>query len=249
MTDEKWIDLARAARHDSSGCPDGETLRLWLEGQPSQTVAEHLPGCPRCGLAFDEMRAFFAPVDEQQSSAPVRQVRARLDAALAAVAPGRLPVAPVSISRWRAARTRLRPWVAAAAVVVLAVGLASLLPGLRDTSAPALPSRERGAGPLRGAAVATSLEPQGRVSSAPGLFRWTPSTENEIEGRAGGWAFRLESVDGTLLWSTDTRETEVQLPAAVLSRLTPGNSYIWRVLPTGDGERGAAARFLVEPAR
>ena len=222
MTDAKWIDLALAARQEGSGCPDDEALREWVEERQSQQVTEHVASCPRCCLEADEMRAFFAPIDASENSAAVRHVRARLDASLAApsLPADWSPAAPVSLSGWRAARVRLQPWLAAAAMLVLAVGLAWLLPGWIDTSAPALPSMDGGAGPFRGASVATSLVPHGRVNTAPDLFQWAPSSPIAIEPGVGadGWEFRLESIDGTVLWSTVTHEARVRLPVDVVSR-------------------------------
>lgn len=253
MNDAKWVHLARAASQDGSGCPEDEALRLWIDGQPSQVVTEHVACCPRCRLEADEMRAFFSPIDDNEieNNATVRHVRARLDAVLGAPS---LPnssasTTPVSLTWWRAVPVPTRPWLAAAAVVVLAVGLAALLPGWRDTAAPALPSMGGGVGPFRGVAIATALVPQGRVSTVPGSFQWAPSRENPTLAGAEAWEFRLESVDGTALWSTVTVEARVQLPVDVMARLTPGNRYIWKILRAGDGQSSATASFFIEPGR
>ena len=59
--------------------------------------------------------------------------------------------------------------------------------------------------------------------------------------------FRLERVDGSLIWSTTTRTPSVELPAGIAGSLLPGSRYVWSVRSASDPSTPAAASFEIAP--
>lgn len=123
------------------------------------------------------------------------------------------PPAPAPGTRWGA---RSRPWLAAAAVT-FAVGLVFQL-GSRKPEMPAPDLSD-----IRRGHEVELLEPVGEVDDHPRRLAWREAT--------GSVRYKvvLSTVDDTIIWETETRETSVDLPAYVADQLHIAVSYFWQV--------------------
>ncbi|MFQ5719950.1 MAG: hypothetical protein ACE5IK_10425, partial [Acidobacteriota bacterium] len=142
MSDARWKEIAIAARQAGPSCPDDEALHRWIDEGETGSLTGHVEKCVRCQVEVDEMRAFLVSAADSADAAAGTVVRRRLEQQLAAATssvsrPPR-PARPAAgagrfMSSWPS-------WLAAAAVVTLAAGLAWQVSSWRGGSAPALPS-------------------------------------------------------------------------------------------------------------
>jgi hypothetical protein len=245
LTLDDWL---RAAYEDpSAGCPPPES---WLEEELAARTPEerrrleaHAAHCPACAAEQDFARDF----DAGAAGVPAEDV-AFVVSRLEAASPVRTSEGAKVVPFWVPQRTatvpsRSRDWrrLAAAAVVVLATGLAFQLsrPG-----APPLPAPQTG-GVVRGGEV-EAVSPVGEVAGIPAELRWTPRPG------ASSYRVRLSTVDDTVLWETTVPSPPARLPAEMARTLHRAVVYVWSVEALGPaGERlGASepARFRARPA-
>ncbi len=139
--------------------------------------------------------------------------------------------------------SRSRDWrrLAAAAMVILAVGLGYQL---FRPAAPPLPAPPSG-GVVRGGEV-EAVSPVGEVPGIPTELRWTPRPG------ASSYRVRLSAVDDTVLWEGTVLAPPARLPAEVVRSLHRAVVYVWSVEALGpSGERLGASepvRFRARPA-
>ena len=226
---EAWADPA-------AGCPPPAA---WLAEEQAALTAEqrerlraHLAGCPACRAESELAAAFDA--GEGAGGADLDWVVSRLREpgapAGAAQAPparpepaGNRPPAPVvrlADRRW----ARRVPWtrLAAAAAVVLGIGLA-----IQSLYVPAPPAPPIG-GIVRGGSIA-QLAPAGEVADLPAALRW--------EGVAGAASYRvrLEAPTGAALWEAevpggvDGMTVDIDIPEATRANMLRAVTYRWTV--------------------
>ncbi len=131
----------------------------------------------------------------------------------------------------RAFGHRRRSWAAPVAALAAAAVAAILLigPGSDPTpTAPVLraPDRADVSGRPGGIEVASPAE-RIEANGAPVAFVWRPSGASDI------YRFSLLAEGGEPIWSAETADTTVSLPAGVT--LKPGRTYFWRVDAIADG--------------
>src|SRR5262249_51156385 len=71
--------------------------------------------------------------------------------------------------------------------------------------------------------------PAGDQQTAPGRFEW-----RAVDG-AVRYHVRVMEVDRTEVWSTDSTDTAVDLPAGVHARIVPMKTLLWQVTAFGAG--------------
>jgi hypothetical protein len=259
MIDSDWKVWAGEALRRGPGCPDVEVLRLWTESQRGQGAATdpswaateaHVRQCARCGVEAEALRSFFFPAVGEEG-ARYRAAREGIQDLLArTLASGHrvrpacatpLSSAKEKVSLWRSLKGR--PWMLAFQMALLVgVGLGLLVPLLRENQAPAVPVLDSGHGTLRGDLRPRLLSPLGEQLSIPRRFDWEAG-----ERPPGGWIFRLERIDGSLVWRTGTSAPFVELPAEIAGSILPGSRYIWRVEASGGASPPASAWFEIVP--
>jgi hypothetical protein len=109
--------------------------------------------------------------------------------------------------------------VAAAACLVIAVGSGIYW---QTRPRPSLATPSNGADVWRSAAVRLT-SPLGDVTTPPRELAWS-----QVDG-ATVYHVRLLEVDRHELWSADTPDTHIALPAAIAGQLQPGRSFEWDV--------------------
>lgn len=202
--------MRRRAAQPDGGHPDAATWEaLAASSLPSEqrdrTLA-HVVACASCARTY---RA----IDALRREAPA------LESGTPAASPPRAGLAP----RW------LAPGLAAAAVVLVAVGVARM--------GDPVPPRDAPTSVTRSAPVATlvPIAPAGTLPAAPDRFRWEKWDAVET------YRVLLFTGDGRPVWTSgDVAETELAWPSGI-ERL-PGD-YLWRVSGVRDGVVAAESRM------
>ncbi|MBN2199754.1 MAG: hypothetical protein JW747_07900, partial [Candidatus Aminicenantes bacterium] len=113
---------------------------------------------------------------------------------------------------------RFKPWWAAAASAAVVV-LVLVLAGLRRPNVPpvfTLGDDEA----IRGETLEL-LSPRDEIEPVPRFFEWTPLS------RKARYVLSLSGRE--LIWSGETDENRLDLPANIQERLKPGRTYSWEV--------------------
>jgi hypothetical protein len=206
-------DPELAPPRESRGCPDAAAARAILAGFASEeerlAFVDHMVECSDCAT-------------EQRTSGEVArwssEAAVQLGAEAAAVekaeeANERVP------SRSPSARAGV--WIAAAAAVVAAAGIALVL-ARRPASGPGT-SFERG--------TASVVMPA--VSPAEGARLVSPPSRLEWEALPGATSYEVTIYDAesSPIWKSErVTAAGVDLPAGVAAKLPAGHSYLWRVV-------------------
>ncbi len=140
-----------------------------------------------------------------------------------------------------AARRRSLPrWLAAAAMLTVAIAGGLLLTQRRAPSLPTAPVDST----LRSGEV-TLIEPVGTLERMPPTFSW-----KNVDG-AASYRLRILAVDDAVLFERTTDGTSVELPDATAATLHAAVTYTWQVdaLDAGGAlvARSQPARFEVRP--
>jgi len=107
-------------------------------------------------------------------------------------------------------------WAAAGAAALLAVAVFLLVP--RAPGPPDFP--DSGDRTVRGASMIL-VAPAGVLDGSPKEFSWHPV------GGAAEYTVIVGSPGP--VWTAETRETSIEIPAEVAGRLAPGKTYVWKV--------------------
>ena len=195
-----------------------------LDAEARRAAEEHLEECAECR---HEAMAIINVADSYEADAPVVEVRARSTATASAR----------SRAGWRRVAVAIGSGVLAAGLVLSVV---ARQPDSRDERIAAVraPHTSARAGET---VVAAAAPADGATIPARGaVFSWHRATTDT-------YRFTLATQSGEPVWSRETSDTSVALPAAV--SLEPGRTYFWHVDAIADGivAASAARQFLVEP--
>ncbi|HYO15008.1 MAG TPA: zf-HC2 domain-containing protein [Thermoanaerobaculia bacterium] len=216
---EEW--LRDAYTGEEAGCPPPEAFLEAEAGdlspEESRALEEHADRCPACAAERELARLFdAAPEEAGVRSEDVGFVVSRLEEASPVRRAEPAPrVVPFPGPRCRNLQPLFR--FAAAAVLILAAGLAFFT---LNAPEPSLPAPEEGV--VRGTGV-EALAPVGEVEEIPAELRWTPQ-----EG-ARTYRVRLLAVDDTVLWDETVTAPPARLPGEVAGRLHRAVVYRWTV--------------------
>ena len=193
-----------------------------LDADAHRAAEEHLEQCAQCR---HEAMAIMTVAESYEANAPVVEVSTRS----AATASAR------SRSGWR--RVAIGSGVLAAGLVLSVV---ARQPNGRDEQIAAVRAPHTSA--RTGETVMAAAAPaDGATIPARGtVFSWHRAT-------ADTYRFTVATQSGEPVWSRETSDTSVTLPATV--SLEPGRSYFWHVEAIADGivAASAARQFLVAP--
>ncbi len=241
MTKLQWKTWGQDALKPGPLCPDDEQLRLWVEHTgrastaASEDVEDHVQHCPRCRLEAEEMCAFFAKPGARDQVA-ARSIETSLRETLSSIT-GADAEKHQSRSAHRQGPRR-RGWNMAWGLVAATLFITTLV-AYQMSRRPPIPSLDEGAGALRGEARPVLVHPAGEQQTIPRRMSWDPGPTS------GPWEVRLEQVDGSLLWSTTTSMTELELPESVVASLRAGSRYVWHVQAVGGASARATISFRV----
>jgi putative zinc finger protein len=194
-----------------------------LTGSASRRVRSHLGGCPRCQMELALLQQFERASPRAGEEADARWITGQLEqkfaGALSARQAERLKPEGSRRSFWPALRPLQAGGLAIAAVLlVAAVGIA-----LRDSRPPEMSTAVSERQVFRSGEVSV-LEPAENPAEAPSKLRWAPWAA------ADSYSVRVMEVDRKELWSAETRQTAVALPAAVRAQIVPRKPLLWEVV-------------------
>lgn len=197
------------------GCPESDRLwaavRLELSASERRALVDHISACPACAEAW---RLAQALVSESPAAVPAGQERSRIA----------LP--------WR---WRLPQVMAAAAAIVVALGVGVYV--RRAVTPPGAEPEYRRPEPL----VVRSLLPAGEPLPREDChLRWSP-------GPAGSrYDLTVTTEELEVVAAVERLEApEFRVPEAPLSVLAPGAKILWRVeVAFPDGRRAASETFV-----
>lgn len=225
------VTTLRAALLPSRSCVSIEQLGRLCDadhaGVADARAAEHVAGCLRCRTELALLKQFesgaLRPEEEEDASWIVERLApdvARLAAGEQVPARRRAPRRPAPGWRQFAGPRALAGGLAVAAAALLVI---LNVPG-REASRPVLaPSAAEGPEIFRSDAIVTK-EPAGDVATAPKELVW------ESAAGAASYSVQLMEVDRTPVWSGETREPRLALPASLRARLVPGKPFLWQVV-------------------
>lgn len=176
---------------------------------------EHVAGCLRC---HSEMKLWQQFSDDTTTPEEAEDVRWIAEQVAQRRASGHA-VVPSSFRRFATPPRML----AAAATVFVALGIGYLLDHRR-------PSIDVPAGhdvTYRSSGI-TVIAPSGDVAAAPTQLEWTA-----VFG-ATSYDVQIVEVDHAILWRLSTRDSRVDLPAAVSAQFVPGKTILWEVTARRD---------------
>jgi hypothetical protein len=225
------VEMLRAALAPSRDCVSIEQLSRLCDtdrsGAADARAAEHVAGCLRCRTELALLKQFesgaLRPGDEEDAS----WILERLPHDLARLTTGDV-LSPRRTAPGRPAprwRRFLVPRTLAGGLAVAAAALLVILnvPG-REAQPPELPG-DATAGPagFRSDAIAVK-GPAGDVDVVPRDLRWEPAAG------AASYSVQLMEVDRTPVWSGESRDPKIALPAVVRARVVPRKPFLWQVV-------------------
>jgi len=211
--------LIKAALAADSECPDLESLLTSLSlgkhdlGYISANA--HADRCPRCRAYYLLRSDFEQATPTRQESAIVESISAQMSGAVpVSRSKGPVPV-PTPIRKWLWTPRFFSSLAAAAALSAVAIGLHE-----RNVDHPSF--HTSGDVVYRSATV-QAVSPVGDLQTVPLALHWT-STES-------AYTFRVTvmEVDGSVLYTKTTSETELALPGLLRDQFQPGRTLLWKV--------------------
>jgi len=235
------VETLRAALAPSARCLTLEQLAGLCDrdhvGSAHARAAEHVAGCLRCRTELALLKQFesaaLRPAEQEDASWIVE----RLTRDVARITAGEvLPPRRSAPGRAAGWRRFVGPRALAGGLAVAAAGILVVLnvPG-RQASPPELPP-DATAGPssFRSDAIAVK-GPAGDVDAAPKDLRWEPAMG------AASYSVQVMEVDRTPVWSGESRDPRIALPAPVRARVVPGKPFLWQVVAKDKGGQAIAA--------
>jgi anti-sigma factor RsiW len=219
-------EVLTSALRPGADCLSIEQLGRYADGALSfadrAIVAAHVEACANCQAELALLHSFATALIRDDEQATVRSgveaLRRREPEIFGRRSSGEVKRAAAS------PLVSLRAIVSVAAVLLAVVGGYYLL----KSSAPSLPADMRtGSAVTRALAVAV-VGPEGDQATMPERFEW-----RSVDG-AVRYHVQLMEVDRHELWSTDTVNTAIEVPANVRPQIVPGKTLLWQVTAVND---------------
>ena len=187
----------------------------------------HLAGCPRCQAELAMLKSFESVTPLRDEGAAVAWISSHLDRQLESIKnPSRTRGAVQNREvgdSWLAWTLGIRGWRWALPATVVA---AAVVVGVILLRPPKEPDLQANAG--RHPAVYRSQEiqvvsPVGDVQQVPRRLQWQAFPGTEL------YKVGVMEVDNSPLWSAETKETSVEIPASLRAKMLPGKPILWQV--------------------
>lgn len=230
------LSLEELGAHFDGTTPDKAKARV--EG--------HLSSCPRCQSELAMLRSFQTAEPVKEEGAAVGWIVARLKNQQQQLAGTTAVKAQTERPSWWSGLLSFRPRTAilVGAAVLLALFVARI--AQRPAQEPDLRADAgRGGEVLRSQEIAI-VNPSGDLHAPPTEFRWQP-----VAG-AVSYSILVTEVDHTVVWTGESTETKLAIPAEIRSRMVAQKPFLWRVTAfNARGDKTAASqqeRFRVVAA-
>ena len=196
--------------------PSPDCITIERLGDPrTPAELEHVQTCVRCQTEL----VLFAGFNNDNVTADEQ----REGQWIATELPRRLDT-PSNVTPFR---SRRRVWntLAAAAAAVIVIGTGYLIENREPALDPQLATET-----VYRTARLDVQSPIGDVAQAPNELQWSAVPN------ATTYSVRILEIDRTLLWSTDTPQPRVAIPADVVAQFAPGKKLLWEVTARRDSD-------------
>jgi hypothetical protein len=239
MSDTSAMERWKSGLSATPECLSLEEIGAHFDGTTPDNckarVEGHLSGCPRCQSELAMLGSFQTAEPVQEEGAAVGWIVARLErqqlAGTAAVK------APREQASWWSGLFSFRPRIAILAGAAVLVALFAVRMAQRPAQEPELiADASRGGAVLRSQEIAI-VSPSGDLQVPPTEFRWQP-----VAG-AVSYSIQFTEVDHTVVWSGESKETNLAIPAEVRSRMVAQKPFLWQVTAfNAKGDKAAASQ-------
>jgi hypothetical protein len=203
-------------------CLTPEELEKLADGRSENHP--HLSGCARCQAQLALLKSFESSEPLPDEGAAVAWISARLERQLDQIKrPGGSMAGATSrgtpwFTKWFGTGSRRLVPVMALALIAVCGALFIYRPKEPDLRADA------GEGPaIYRSQQVEVIAPVGDLRSAPDRLQW-----KAVAG-AAEYKVSLMEVDEVALWTTETRDVNLTIPAATRAKILPGKPLLWRV--------------------
>jgi hypothetical protein len=220
-------DILKATLAPTAACLNPEQLEALLDGKHSNP---HLAECPRCQSELSMLKAFESTTPLREEGAAVAWISAQLDRELESIKnPGRRASPGIqrlqSQGTWMSRMFGGMRWaLPATAVVVLAIAGVVIS---RSTKEPELQANNVGQPAVYRSQEVEIISPVGEVEQVPTELKWQSFTGTE------DYKVVIMEIDRSPLWTGETKETSLTIPAAVRVKMLPGKPILWQVTALG----------------
>lgn len=234
---ERWKSGLTATRE----CLSLEEIGAHFDGTTPDNgkarVEGHLSSCPRCQSELAMLRSFQTAEPVQDEGAAVGWIVARLQRQQQQLAGTAAVKAPREQLSWWSGLLSFRPRIAILAGAAVLIALFAVRMAQRSTQEPDLRADAgRGGAVLRSQEIAI-VNPSGDLQAPPSEFRWQP-----VAG-AVSYSIQITEVDHTVVWSGESKETNLAIPAEVRSRMVAQKPFLWQVTAfNARGDKMAASQ-------
>lgn len=205
-----------------------------LEKEEALVLERHLAECSRCQTELKLLSDFENAAPRKGEEASLSWITSQLErrfsddlAAAGEKAHGG------AVRRW-AGEFLLRPLQMGGLAAAAAMVLAGVVIAFRETRPPELGSPAPAPVVFRSGELSVFF-PAGDLREPPGELRWQPSASASL------YSIRVMEVDRTELWSAETRQTAIALPAQVRARIVPRKPILWEVVARDSAGRALAS--------
>jgi hypothetical protein len=220
------LSLEELGAHFDGNTPDSAKARV--EG--------HLSSCPRCQSELAMLRSFQTAEPVKEEGAAVGWIVARLKSQQQQLAGTAAVKAPPERPFWSGLLSfRPRTAILAGAAVLVALLVARI--AQRPAQEPDLRADAgRGGEVLRSQEIAI-VNPSGDLQAPPTEFRWL------LVAGAVSYSIQVTEVDQTVVWSGESTETKLAIPAEIRSRMVAQKPFLWQVTAfNARGDKTAASQ-------
>jgi len=214
------LSLEEIGAHFDGTTPDNGKSRV--EG--------HLSGCPRCQSELGMLRSFQIAEPVIEEGAAAGWIVARLERQQQQLAGTVAAKAAREQTSWWTGLFSFRPRIAILAGAAVLVALFAVRMAQRPAQEPELiADASRGGAVLRSQEISV-VNPSGDLQVPPTEFRW------QAVAGAVSYSIQVTEVDHTMVWSGESKETSLAIPAEVRSTMVAQKPLLWQV--TAFGVRG-----------
>lgn len=217
-------DALRAALGPTEACPPLEELERFAsrEEPAAPALSGHVQSCPYCQTEVLLLQEFLTS-QTGASSQDVSKVTGLLRARSGEIFRQAFPVPP-RLPWWRTAFTVRRLAQASLATAAILLMVAAVVFYRSATSRPRLQAANQTGGEVLRSGSFAILSPVGDLRSGPKEVRWEPVP------KATSYRISMLEVDRNELWTAETTEDHVELPAAIQARIVPAKTLFCEII-------------------
>jgi len=219
-------DILKSSLAATPECLSPEQLEALLDGKTSNP---HLAQCPRCQAELAMLKAFGSGTPLPDEGAAVAWVSSQLDRRLESIkGPSRSRARSLvqnfePQASWMSRIFATGGWRWAIPAGGLAVAAVMIVLLLGREKEPELQAHLGNSAIVYRSQEVQIVSPVGDVQQVPQSLQWQPFPGTGI------YRVQVMEVDKSVLWSTETRETAVEVPQSLRVKILPGKPILWQV--------------------